>query len=251
MFFLANGSAISCCASDGSRKLTHLERHYSCMAIDIPDEDAFYSHFNQKCMNFVRSVLAPRQDCTLGYAQQMNKITHFIDASSIYGSTAEKTSELRSLHGGKLKTFKDFERELLPLSKESDSCLTMEQGSACFSSGDTRTNQMISLVVLHTIFVREHNRIAEELAKLNPHWNDEKIFLETRQVVIAEMQVIIYKEFLPAVIGDLAIEEFRLHLSREGNYAQDYDPRIEPSVTNEFASAAYRFGHSIVGGILK
>lgn len=65
----------------------------------------------------------------------MNKITHFLDGSSIYGSTPEQTGELRSLRGGRLAVFADYGRDLLPLSKELDECLTMEQGSACFSSG--------------------------------------------------------------------------------------------------------------------
>lgn len=67
----------------------------------------------------------------------MNKLTHFIDASSVYGSTPEQTGELRSFQGGKLKVFKDFDRELLPLSKDPEACLTMEQGSACFQSGES------------------------------------------------------------------------------------------------------------------
>lgn len=65
----------------------------------------------------------------------MNKLTHFIDASSVYGSTPEQTGELRSFQDGKLKVFKDYDRELLPLSKDPEACLTMEQGSACFQSG--------------------------------------------------------------------------------------------------------------------
>lgn len=68
-----NGSAIACCEADGSAPLDPKHRHDACMPLDLPDDDPFYSVFNQKCMNFVRSVLAPRQDCTLGYSQQVKR----------------------------------------------------------------------------------------------------------------------------------------------------------------------------------
>ncbi|CAG9838939.1 unnamed protein product [Diabrotica balteata] len=250
-FTYSNGSAISCCTKDGKDALPIENRHYACMPIKLPKSDNFYGGYKQKCMNFVRTVLAPREDCTLGYSQQMNEVTHFLDGSTIYGSTPEQTLHLRSFEGGKLKSFNDFGRELLPLSKDKDACLTMEDGTACFESGDTRTNQMITLVALHTIFMREHNRIAEILSHLNPDWNDEEIFLETRQIVIAELQVITYKEFLPIIIGDTTMEEFDLSLEEGYEYYYGYDPKVEPSVINEFSTAAFRFGHSIVDGTLK
>lgn len=117
--------------------------------------------------------------------------------------------------------------------------------------GDTRTNQMISLVALHTIFMREHNRIAAELQRLNPHWTDEELFLETRRILTAELQVIVYKEFLPAVLGAAAMEEFHLNLEEGANYSYDYDPHVDPSILNEFTTAAFRFGHSTVDGLMK
>ncbi|KAJ8977727.1 hypothetical protein NQ317_019401, partial [Molorchus minor] len=249
-----NGSAISCCTDGGQNMLPIEERHYACMPIDIPENDPFFGRFKQRCMNFVRSILSPRLDCTLGYAQQMNKVTHFIDGSSIYGSTPEQTGELRSFSGGRLRIFKDFGRELLPLTKDKDACLTMEQGTACFDSGDTRTNQMVTLAVLHTVFLREHNRIADFLAKLNPHWHDERIFLEARQIVVAEMQVIIYKEFFAGCNRyrrELAMEEFDLKLKGGHDYSFDYNENVEPSVINEFSAAAFRFGHSMVDGVLR
>lgn len=66
----------------------------------------------------------------------MNKLTHFIDGSAIYGSNPIQTSQLRSFRSGKMNVFNDFGRDLLPLSKNQDACLTMEQGSACFEAGN-------------------------------------------------------------------------------------------------------------------
>ena len=57
------------------------------------------------------------------------------------------------------------------------------------------------LTILHTVWIREHNRIAVEIQRLNPSWDDEKLFQETKKIVIAEYQHIVYKEWLPIVMG--------------------------------------------------
>ena len=55
--------------------------------------------------------------------------------------------------------------------------------------GDSRANEQPGLTVYHTVWVREHNRLAAELAYLNPHWEDERLYQEARRIQIAEMQV--------------------------------------------------------------
>ena len=57
-------------------------------------------------------------------------------------------------------------------------------------SGDSRANEQPGLTVFHTVWVREHNRLATQLAYLNPHWHDERLYQEARRIVIAEIQVV-------------------------------------------------------------
>ena len=54
---------------------------------------------------------------------------------------------------------------------------------------------------MHTIWMREHNRVAKLLANYNPTWNDESIFQEARRIVIAEMQHITYNEYIPNLLS--------------------------------------------------
>lgn len=217
------------------------------MPISIDQDDKFYRKFHQRCMSFVRLAIAPDHSCQLGYAKTLSKVSHYIDGSAIYGSDIKTMKELRSFRKGQLKMFIDFDRALLPLNPKSEDCLV--HGSACFMAGDVRVNQHITLVALHLLFAREHNRIAELLHHLNPHWSDDIIFEEARKIVVAEIQHITYNEWLPLVIGQDAMQRFSLLSSRHG-YSSDYDEDINPSMTNDFTGAAFRFGHSTVQGRL-
>lgn len=244
---LPDGKRVKCCTPDGSAQLPSQQMHFACMPIHIEPEDEFYRQFQQRCMNFVRLAIAPDHNCQMGYAKQLSKVTHYIDGSAIYGSDIKMMADLRSFKHGQLKMFNDFNRELLPINPTADDCV--QSGSACFLAGDVRVNQHLTLVAVHLLFAREHNRIAEQLQKLNPTWNDDLLFEEARRIVIAEIQHITYNEWLPLIIGHETMLRFSLYSNSHG-YSSDYDEEINPSMTNEFTGAAFRFGHSTVQGKL-
>ena len=70
---IANGSGISCCTSEG-KHIPKDFRHPHCFTLDILPDDEFYRPFRVECVNFVRSMVAPRSDCTFGYAEQLNQV---------------------------------------------------------------------------------------------------------------------------------------------------------------------------------
>jgi peroxidase len=103
------------------------------------------------------------------------------------------------------------------------------------------------MVASQTVFLREHNGVAELLAELNPHWDDERLYQEARRILIAQMQHITYNEYLPVLIGREKMQELSL-LPLQKGFSHDYDENVNPSILNEFAAAAFRFGHSLVPG---
>lgn len=170
--------------------------------------------------------------------EQINEITAWIDGSMVYGSDDMRAAELRSFEGGRLRVTDDnlliFNDSGLPNAADG-----VPPGTDLFLAGDVRANENIALTAMHTLWVREHNRLADEIAAADPALTDEEIYQQARHEVIALIQAITYQEFLPAILGDGAISDY-----------QGYDPYVDPSIANEFSTAAYRFGHTMVASQL-
>ena len=111
-------------------------------------------------------------------------------------------------------------------------------------TGDVRANVQPGLSALHTIFMREHNRIAQHFID-HFDWDGKKVFEETRRYIAAEIQHITYNEFLPKLINETILELFGL-VPLSNGYFTGYDPYVRPMIRNAFATAAYRMGHSLL-----
>ncbi|XP_045592710.2 LOW QUALITY PROTEIN: salivary peroxidase/catechol oxidase [Procambarus clarkii] len=222
-------------------------RFPACAPITLPPDDAFLTTFDRtgkrRCLQFIRSAGVWQPDGTGRFTlQQLNFNTAFLDLSSVYGSTACRQEQLRLNSAGRLR---ETPRGLLPLAPAEmfEDC-RMPQGK-CFLGGDDRSNEHLLLLVIHSLFLREHNRLATRLNRINSHWDDERLYQEARRINIAQFQNIVYKEFLPVLIGRRRMEEYKLP-PRSSGYYQDYDVKVNPGVMNEFATAAFRMGHTMI-----
>lgn len=64
-----SGFGISCCRN--GRPIDPSLRHPDCFAIEIPINDHVFSRFGERCMEFVRSLPAPRPECNFGPREQV------------------------------------------------------------------------------------------------------------------------------------------------------------------------------------
>nr|XP_050849210.1 peroxidase-like isoform X3 [Vespula vulgaris] len=240
---VSSGKPISCCRTDGNA-LSPRHIHPDCAPISVADRDPVYGTQYVRCMNYVRSLAVLRSECTFGPLEQMNQVSHFLDGSTIYGSDLTKSRELREFQGGRLRIDVRNGHAFLPSENDPEIAFLCEGG--CYDSGDDRVNVYPQLAVIHTIWHREHNRIAKILAKLNSNWTDEILYQEARRIVIAEIQHITYKEWLPILLGRISVQALGLATG----YNRKYDSEDEPAVSNEAATAALRFLSSLMQGRL-
>ncbi|XP_066935131.1 myeloperoxidase-like [Clytia hemisphaerica] len=214
------GCDVTCKGATGG-----IEHQYPCNPI-YKDQSSTGA---KRCTKLTRTQAACRSSST-EIREQVNFLTSFIDGSAVYGSSDKKMQFLRTNDGsGKLRTTTG---DLLPEDEYNNEPCNNEGFEGCFATGDKRGSENPALAGLHTLWVREHNRIATELKELNKYWSGSKIFWTTRKIVAAEMQNILLNEWLPMLF--------------DTNDIDGYDTDVDPSISNVFAHSVFRFGHTLV-----
>ena len=239
--------------NDGQSCQDSCENQQPCFPIKIPEDDPRIKRY--KCMEFTRSSAVCGSGSTSVFfdsitpRQQINQITSFIDASNVYGSNAKDAKDLRSFEGDKGLLKQGIHitngKFLLPFNQHTPiDCQVNKTVSRvpCFLAGDHRANEQLGLIAMHTLWMRQHNHLAIELRRLNPHWKGDKIYQESRKIVGAQMQHISYTAWLPKILGSVGMKKL-------GKY-NGYNQNTDPTIINTFSTAAFRFGHTMIQPIL-
>ena len=191
------------------------------IAIEIPAGDPV---LQGTTIPMTRTVIDPLTGVAGRPAAAVNAITGWLDGSMVYGSDATTASSLRTADGHLLAS--------------AGANLPIVNGQ--FLAGDIRVQENPDLTALQTLFLREHNRLVDRLAQQHPNWSGDQLYQEARAIVGAEIAVITYQEFLPHLLGGKAIAPYR-----------GFNPNVDARLSEEFAGAAFRFGHSIVSANLE
>ncbi|MBL7814768.1 MAG: HYR domain-containing protein [Saprospiraceae bacterium] len=190
-------------------------------------------------ISFFRSAIHPGTGITTP-REQTNVATSWIDASQVYGSDPQTAAWLRTFSYGKLKVSAGNMLPFNTYSGEYDSPLDLNapkmdddnnRTKKTFAAGDPRAAEHPGLTSLHTLFVREHNRICDRL-RSQGMTNDEEIYQKARKEIGALLQVITYGQWISSLGVQLK------------SYA-GYNPSVRPDIMNTFSTAAYRW-HTMV-----
>jgi Ca2+-binding RTX toxin-like protein len=111
-----------------------------------------------------------------------------------------------------------------------------------YVAGDGRANENIALTSIHTIWARNHNFHVQGLADAGFVGTNEELFQAAKIINESEYQRVVFTEFADELLGGI---------KGTGDHGfEGYNPSADARISHEFATAAYRFGHSLINETL-
>lgn len=211
------------------------------LPIEVPAGDPKFSEgtelpFKRSSRGFTGEGSNERPINTLSSALDLSAVYGVNDLRNTYLLARDSTGELT----GKMKVSVG---DLLPFNTGGFNNAPNSNSARFYLTGDHRANEHPALTSIHTIFVREHNRLVDVIRTSFPERVIRripplKLYEWARQINIAQFQKIVYEEFLPAMFG------------RKFPKYRGYRRFVDPTVSDIFAGAAYRVGHTMVGNVV-
>src|SRR3954452_11425336 len=151
-----------------------------------------------------------RSDRSVPRDPRRNDSTHEIDLLPVYGVRPSWTAQLRSFEGGRLKSQLIGGAEFPPYLYEGGvkkaefseiqvvrpEQIPPDRLDTLFAAGSDTTNSQLGFVLLNVLFLREHNRIAGELAREYPRWDDERLFQTARNILTVLLIKLVIEEYI-------------------------------------------------------
>ncbi|CAI2355337.1 unnamed protein product [Caenorhabditis sp. 36 PRJEB53466] len=234
-----DGSSLNCTSCSSPTTVSS-----NCAPIPAPSDDKYFlpvSNTESRCIRLTRAL---NGQSAFGVRTQIDQNTHYLDMSSVYGSADCEAQTVRSFQNGLLKTYTGIGYVLPPQNSNDTNCQS-KNPYYCFTAGDFRNCLHPGLLPLHTVFIKEHNRLAVKVKAAQSSWNDEQIYQFVRKIMVAQWQHIVYNEYLPKLLADKYLTDFKLKPLKPGAGAfTGYNTSMDASLSAEFAASAFRFGHS-------
>ncbi|XP_063375010.1 peroxidase-like [Cydia amplana] len=226
-----------------------------CTPITIPNDDPVHRFSDLRCLNLTRPISYQLSGCLINGTtpERINAATPLFDLSILYGSTTKSALEKgRMFSGGLLKFELENNRVWPPRTRTLPNlCLLNEapHETRCHNTPEDGINTLFGINIVSIWFWRNHNRIASELAVINPCWNDDKLFYTARDINIATCVQIFYYEFLPILLGwDNLMKDSVL--APNPGFRDVYNSNVMPQITLEFPYIL-RWAHLMQEGRLK
>ncbi|KAJ8731719.1 hypothetical protein PYW08_014449 [Mythimna loreyi] len=217
-----------CCTPEG-------KKDYRCTPIKVPVHDPVHRFSGISCMNLTRPQTFQTFGC-LDNGTDFVRVafqTPLFDLSNTYNFKPGFSDRIRTFKNGLLKIETAENGYLFPESDPNSTECYLNQRPQETRCHKYVLNGVLGSNFLNIHFYRQHNKIAEELGKLNPSWNDDRLFFTARNINIAiSLQILLY-ELLPIILGKKNLIRDGI-ICEDGGFRDVYDENIPPQMSDEY-----------------
>jgi hypothetical protein len=174
-----------------------------------------------------------------------NLRTPQLDLDSVYGKGPKSSPQLYEADGMHLKVGK-----VMTGSADAGAVDVPRDARGAALLGDPRNDENQIVSQMHTLFLRLHNKIVDDIKRQRPNLSNDQVLAQARQQVTWHYQWAVLTDFLPAMVGQRQVDD-TVQRTQNGwrTNLRFYSACQQMPV--EFSVAAYRFGHSMVRALYR